>query len=588
MAQTFYNSAILRKIRSEAVSALEDAGYTLSNHFAFSSTNQLQPNFIITFLTKSLTDQSKAKMFTDVRNALEKKFQSKPTLTSIDGAGKQYRIDFAEVYTKREAEQKIGSEEKTDIGIPKSSEIENPVGDNEKEEIIETRKTFLKSISDLISSKFFYGKEIEGKITKHKGDKDVALVTVKKEYFYSIVDYLVSHEYIVLPLQNSSFAVFKEKISDGNDKNQYVRFTTDFQTAQALCNQLEELVRQIIFYLRDGAGGEPQFRCNTSISEIALRNMDLRMNFTIAEANLANSVAGILNELSIQSEKVGQLVYIDITKALTPELLRMRWDKFFQAQTSESKKKRGFVIEAGSDGRDQMVIHFSYDYSQFHFIPFNRDRVKSHTLDLLDSINEFGFLDVVLIARTDVIDGTMRDWIVDRQHRFDALVLSKRPIPYIFIYVHSKYELIRLIARLNSKSRKWQTKDYLNAWATLKMEEYTIITEWKDKGLPITIINQAMTGLDPRSIGEKFREGKIQFTNKERGKKVLTEFLLLKKCLPKGLRYASAAIKFLLKVQGVELFSIDKLLKNISVTKLSFTPNDRDQDIIMKLEARVA
>lgn len=140
---------------------------------------------------------------------------------------------------------------------------------------------------------------------------------------------------------------------------------------------------------------------------------------------------------------------------------------------------------------------------------------------------------------------------------------------------------------LNSKSSKWQTKDYLRAWSFLDMQEYKTITKWK-VSVPITIINQAMTGFDPMTLREKFNEGTIQFHDIEKGEKVLGDLLLLKKYLPKGIRFMSAATKFLFKSQINENYSIGKLLKNCSTHGLSFDPSDRDLEIISKLERKLA
>jgi hypothetical protein len=114
------------------------------------------------------------------------------------------------------------------------------------------------------------------------------------------------------------------------------------------------------------------------------------------------------------------------------------------------------------------------------------------------------------------------------------------------------------------------------------MEEYKIIEEWKGR-LPIKIICQAMTGLDPKTVTEKFQQGNIRF--REEGKKIINELLLLKTHLPKGVRALTAAIKFLYKMHaGKEPFSIDTMLSKIPRAGIVFHIGDKDQDMIANLQ----
>lgn len=566
MQTNYFDAGTLRKFRDQIISALKGNDVEFQRHYQLSSVNQLSTVFILTLTTLRLAvNRSANATISKIKPVLQERF---PLVILRTSGEDKITIDFIEEYKQVRGD------------------IDSPAAPSSPKPEEQTRNTFLKQIYGLVADKFFDGKDFNGKVTKYEGNKEVALLTLPKDYFYATVDYFMSRLLKTIPTLEKSIIVSKDKFSTEKDKRRYESFAADYKVATKTLSELSEVVQQSILYLRNGQGGETNFVCKTHASELALYNMEFRVAFTIADPMLANGVASILSELSIRTEKVGQIVYIQLDKTITVDVLKAKWKSFIE---KPNVGKKGFVVEMknGKDIEGPRKVYRSYDYSRFHFIPFNRPTIQSHVEELKKSMREFGFVDEVLIARTDVIDGIEKDWIVDRQHRFIGLVEDKQPIDYSLIYVHSKYELIRIIAALNSKSSKWQKKDYLRAWSFLDMQEYKTINKWKDKA-PITIITQAMTGLDATSLTERFNEGTIQFLDVPKGEKVLSELLLLRKHLPKGIRYMSAATKFLFRSQVNENYSIGKLLKNISSTGLSFEVNDRDTEIISKLELKLA
>lgn len=564
-AQSF-NTSILRKLREGIISSLRNADIYHQKHYTISAVNQLSTTFDITIAGKSTRESTEKARLSKIKDTIKKQFPlvNFPDITS--GAGT--RVDMVNEYKKATKRNEFHEEQ-------------NQVK-NEKHQEQQERQTYLKNISSLIESKF---PTLQPKITKFEGQKNVAHVTnAGKDSIMPIINYFVQRKLFVIPMIDNSFLVYKDKENmPGIHLNQLVSFLNQYNDSKIILSKLESLVRKTISVEKFKQGDELHFSVNTNPVELALSSNLIKIAVQFQESECANTVANVFNEIFIETEKVGFMLYID------PKNLVLKDESFFEQKIGsliEHKNKRGFVVST-EDGNKRMQLHLSHDYNQFHFLPFNRPIMNSHVENLRKSISEFGFLDFVIVARTDVVDGKVKDWIVDRQHRFVALKKDKRPIPFAIIHVHSKYELIRLIAALNSKSRKWITADYLHAWSWLKMEEYKIIEKWRDK-VSIMTINQAMTGLDRRSIAEKFQQGTIKFGNPSQGEKIINELLLLKPFLPKGVRYSSATVKFLHKVQQNKKFSIDVLVKNIQEQGIIFSPDDRDQEIISKLEKKMA
>lgn len=578
MTQQSFNTAVLRKIRDRIISALRAAGIELQRHYQLSAVNGYAANFNLKMAIKSATNQATVKRSSEVKTAISAELPD-VTFTSFGNTGLDIHIDVTALYDILIDEAASPIDKK-----PLPVKVEAATDEDEPLKSSSKKKTYFQLLYNLISEKFFFGGEFDCKIIKHGGNKNIAELTVPDTIVYEVLEYFMSKKMRVIPTFDKKLIVYKDEIVDKKELQQEVVFLTDYNEASKILSELDVIVRYAITYISSGGGGEPIFSCLHSASELAANQLTLQVKFDIHDGLLANGVAELFTEMSVPASKIGNIVYLDITAKIDSVLLKKR---FKELLGRDKKIKKGFVVKAGANG-GQMVTHISHDYKQFHFLPFNRPRNPAHVKELQGYIQEFGFLDFVIVARTDVVDGEVKDWIVDRQHRFDALVLDSRPIPYAIIHVHSKRELIRLVAVLNSTSKAWQVKDYLRAWSTLQMEEYDVINKWKEL-LPPMVIIQSMTGLDRRSLGEKFRKGLLQFNNVDRGIKVMNDLLLLKPYLPKGYRYASAAIKFLYKVGSVEdnVFSMEKFVEGLEVKGLEFKPNDRDAQIVAKLEERL-
>lgn len=475
--------------------------------------------------------------------------------------------------------------------IVNDNSIENDEVSMEEPEEAQERRTFLKEIAEIISGKIYFGNEFPGKITKHGGNKNIALVEFPASSngeFFETIDYFFWKSFKFLQKNKGTLIVFKDASFVAENELPVIQYEQKLQESSDLLNKLDELIKNIIIYLNPHIGS-PNFKRMTRVGYLAFNDLQARVEYQINDSEEAHKISEVLFELNLVSSKNGSMVYLEVKPDLILQI-DAKWISFLE-RIKVNKNVRGIIIQEkiATEGENyKIIVHYTYDYKRFHFLPFNRKPDQRHVNYLGVFIEEFSMLDFVLIARTDCIDGEMKDWIIDRQHRFLYLEKTHRPIPYVILIAHSKRELIRLVAALNSSSKKWSKKDYLNAWKTMQMEEYKIIEHWnKNHHLPITTILIAMTGLDTKQINKAFETGDLLFKQKEKGEIVLNQLVQMKKLIPRGIKYKYGTIKFLLRVKDREDFCFTKLIESINLKPLNFSPDDREGDIIKRLTERI-
>lgn len=442
-------------------------------------------------------------------------------------------------------------------------------------------KTFLKTIKKSLEDRIYYGQPFPGKIIKYQGNKNIALVTFPNGEIFKAIDDFDWRKLFFLEKDDDSLLVFKDESSLGNEKIKYTNFKTKIDEAKLLNNILDTLIRNIIMYLIP-TSSEPNFKCITPFGYMARYDCQCKVEYQVNDSNLAHEICKILHELAFATRKNGSIVYLETIKNRNENILE-NWKQFL-IKNPIAQTQKGIII--GKNGR--YTIDETYDYELFHFLPFNRKIDWGHVDEVGGYIDQFGFNDVVLVCETDIIDGEKKLWIVDRQHRFCHLKRTSRPVPYIKIYVHSKYELIQLVAALNSSAKKWSKNDYMNAWGTMEMDEYKIIEKWRKKEkLPVTAIITAMTGIDRRQLNKKFENGNLRFDNIEKGEKIINQVLTLQKHIPKPIKWKYGLIKFLWEVYEKENFKIETFSETLEKSPIQFSISDKEQQMIERLREKL-
>jgi hypothetical protein len=82
----------------------------------------------------------------------------------------------------------------------------------------------------------------------------------------------------------------------------------------------------------------------------------------------------------------------------------------------------------------------------------NRPINPSHVTKVATSIDKLGCLQPIIVTQIDFINGKKLYYIIDGQHKFNALMRLGEAIPYVVIEIKDKQELVEAIALLNASS----------------------------------------------------------------------------------------------------------------------------------------
>lgn len=125
-------------------------------------------------------------------------------------------------------------------------------------------------------------------------------------------------------------------------------------------------------------------------------------------------------------------------------------------------------------------VYFSKDYSQFKMLVGNRELNATKIKKIINDI-ENG-TDVLRYCPIMVTEKNGRLEIIDGQHRFYVSKKIKSPVWYIIAQDMSLYD----IAKMNSNTEKWKSKDFVNCYVQLGNDNYSKLQELMDK-YPVSI-----------------------------------------------------------------------------------------------------
>jgi hypothetical protein len=152
------------------------------------------------------------------------------------------------------------------------------------------------------------------------------------------------------------------------------------------------------------------------------------------------------------------------------------------------------------------------DYAKVNHLPFNRKFGVRQ--DLIDGMNEFGFIVPMILLLTDVMDGVKKLWLVDGQHRMITAQFLEIP-SYAVIIEHSKIktkdDIVLFTASLNSKGKKWTMLNYVEAYNYLNYSEYeTLIKTYNSFPYSINTVASLLAGKPGRSgVSKEVHEGQF-------------------------------------------------------------------------------
>ncbi len=125
-------------------------------------------------------------------------------------------------------------------------------------------------------------------------------------------------------------------------------------------------------------------------------------------------------------------------------------------------------------------VYFSKDYSLFRMLVGNRQLNDTKIKKIISDINNG--TDVLRYCPIMVAEKNGKLEIIDGQHRFWVSKKIKSPVWYIIAEDMSLYD----IAKMNSNTEKWKSKDFVNCYVQLGNENYLRLQELMDK-YPVSI-----------------------------------------------------------------------------------------------------
>lgn len=542
-----HNIAILQNIRKEIIDALKRYNFKHTVTYNISVAHPDSLRFVITLLTKGDPETP----LLQIRKNLVNELDHKVTTNEIEGSPEKLAVDVEQLYEER-LEAKGGNGEITDTLKNKSLKR---AGRN-KSDFGMYRDTLVSFIEKETTAK----KDVKTTgfyITVEQGTpKKILLHCANKHITETIVQKLETNEVYeprVLKVVKDVVYVCEDIVAENTERKVALNF---FERLRM------EALKQ----------GYPI--SITTSATIAISVDPVSLSMRCANSGDAAALASELNP-NWKPTKDGMMVNLELTKLVWKHALVE--DGFFIKKQQDG----GLVVKPLGNGAALVgsYVHSSMKYRDFEFLPFNRKRKKRHTNEIKKSMERWGVLSFVTVAITDCIDGDMRMWVIDGQHRFDAMELLQNPILFTIANVHSKKEMVRLIAALNRTSKNWALRDYLHSWCSIEIPEYVLIQETLGRTkLPITLILEAFSGLDRRAVTEKFQAGEFEIADKEKAKRYIGHIVELKTLMPRSRAILSCLLS--LFNQYEEKYNNDKMKEMIKATKvklggkLPFTAGD--------------
>jgi hypothetical protein len=522
MKNVSYNAAILRGLRSDIISTLDDGGYVLARKYSLSAVNQVNPTFILVLLSKSPTSQSINHQVSEIKNALGKKFNENYSMTVLNPEQRSYRIDVTAEYKLRagiteEEDGEIIPEETNEPTIPEEEDIGTSKAGRKKGQLSLLQVT-IEGLFDTHTS-LRKGDQAIGYVVLPRtgGDKCVtfsfkswiafeqALVCLEPGYYKSIQ--------IVSKSMPFRFSIYPQEILPEVD-------VIKQEEVSSFLTNLKKAVNTI--------GPRPKV-LSSFIELSSQKGVSKKIQIQFMEPGDAAYVAQYLGE-HFDVKKEGAIMTVEVKNSQITE--------FSTAEITFSKKpeKRGLMAIARDVESVMGYVRMSRNYDEFHYLKFNRHTSNSHVVNLVESIKMFGYLQFIIVIETDIIDGIMKKWIVDGQHRFKGCKSEGMPILYTTVKgITSKYELVRLIAKLNSTSKSWNIGNYVDAWESINIGEYKNLKErYKKTGLPYTFLISIYEGMNRKDATLKFMDGKFQHSNPNAEKQISWIIDVQKTYLPKN------------------------------------------------------
>lgn len=192
------------------------------------------------------------------------------------------------------------------------------------------------------------------------------------------------------------------------------------------------------------------------------------------------------------------------------------------------------------------------------FLPFNRD--ASAKKILAEKMKKHGFTQAIMLIKTDLIDGVMKIYVADGQHRALTaismnLAFRGELLPNTF---DTREALVMFVADHNNSQKPWSVTDYVKSFASVGLIEYINLIDIKKKSIFTFLTLATMLGsTNSRSISDPLKNGKFKICRKKETLKTLEYANELMKYKP----LTNRMVISLHRVMSMSIFSKKKFTK---------------------------
>ena len=212
---------------------------------------------------------------------------------------------------------------------------------------------------------------------------------------------------------------------------------------------------------------------------------------------------------------------------------------------------------------------------------FNRKVKDGHVKNMVNSIKEIGIQRVFNIIETKSFNGEKTLYFADGQHLAKGVLsIPEGNLEGGFVAFVNKVDtvdsIIPFVSLMNSTAKNWTLNDYLNAWVTHGLEDYSYLRNLHLK------TEYGLSGLI-EAFSSKVNKGNLDFKNgvfvahKENGLKLIE---LHKKAVSMGLRNCNSSFLAIVRFFATNPeIDEEKFLKGISKDKHFGAKFNRDSFI---------
>lgn len=181
----------------------------------------------------------------------------------------------------------------------------------------------------------------------------------------------------------------------------------------------------------------------------------------------------------------------------------------------------------------------------------NREIKPAQVTLLAKSIGKMGILRPVIVADL-YFNGLNGTYIIDGQHLFFALMRENLDIPYIKIQIKDAEELVERTALLNSSSKSWMLKDYVQVWSFIRPDYKKLSHYFNQYDLEMQTIASVLNNRNASSGGANsiIKNGTFVVKDESKAVRTLDYITDVLKCVPRMDRmsnkfFVGAYIEFL-------------------------------------------